>query len=352
MDLYVLDSDFNQITIIDDYESLIWSKRYHDFGDCELYVRACEEYVRDLQKGHYLIRSDDDMICRIKSIDLETNVEEGNFLVIVGADCRIVLSQRVVWNQTNYTGTVENYIRKLITDNLISPSDSARAIGNFVLGDSVGLTDTITEQVTYKPLDEKVIELCKAYDYGSKVTLNEYNQFVFSLYKGVDRSYQQEVNDHIVFSPEFDNIISSRFTSDDSTIKNVALIAGEGEGVDRKRLTYGTSSGLDRYELFVDAKDLSSQTEEGETIDYEAALKARGIEALAEYGTVISFEGEVEPNYSYKYGTDYNLGDIVQVMNEYGVEVSAKITEVIETFDSEGRSIIPTFQFQEVAIND
>lgn len=347
MDLYVLDDNFEQIAIIDDYKSLIWAKRYAKFGDCEIYVRACEEYFDILRKGHYLLRNDDDMLCRINRLQLDTNEDEGNFIICVGADIRSVLDQRVVWQQTNFTGTVEDYIRKLVTDNIISPSDSARMIDNMVLGDAVGLPATISEQVTYSPLGEKVIELCTAYGYGTRLRLDMDNRLVFEVYAGEDRSYEQDVNDHVVFSPQFENIISSVYVTDSSNVKNVAIIAGEGEGVERRRFVHGTSSGMDRYELYVDARDVSSQVEEGVTIDYDALLQARGIEALAEYGTVESFEGAVESDYSYKYGTDYHLGDIVQVVNEYGISSNARITEVIETFDENGHSIIPTFEYQE-----
>ena len=352
MELYVLDNEFNQIALIDDYKSLIWAKRYSKFGDCELYVRACKEYQAILEEGHYLVRNNDNMVCRIESVELDTSTEEGDYHIAIGRDCRNILNQRVVWDQTNYTGTVENYIRKLVTDNVITPSVAARTIDRIILGDSAGLTDRITEQVTYAPLGEKIVELCNAYNYGTRMKMNDDNRLVFEVYKGIDRSYSQEENDYVVFSPEFDNVISSKYITDHSNVKNVAVIAGEGEGVNRRRVTYGTSSGLDRYELYVDARDVSSQVEEGQTIDYDAMLTARGIEALAEYGTTISFEGEVEPNYSYKYGVDYDLGDIVQVINVYGISASARITEVIETFDEEGYSVIPTFEYQEVAIND
>lgn len=351
MDLYLLDNKFQVVAVIDDYESLIWAKRYFEFGDCELYVGATSEYLSIIKKGCYLMRNDDDMICRIKSIELDTDAEEGNHLIIVGHDCRSILSQRVIWFQTNVRKiTVEKYIRKLVSENVVDPTIDERKVDNFTLGDEVGLTDEIKEQqVTYKPLDEKIIELCKAYGYGTRVSFNDDNEFVFEVYKGLDRSYNQDENDHVVFSSEFDNIISSKYISDDTGLRNVALVAGEGEGSERKRYSYGKAEGLNRYELFVDANDLSSNVEEGETIDYTEAMKARAIEALAEYGTVESFEGEVEPNYSYKYGTDYNLGDIVQVKNDYGVEASARITEVIETFDNNGYSVVPTFQYQEVA---
>lgn len=352
MELYVLDSNYTTVAVIDDYTSLIWAKRYSQFGDCELYVRACEDYIDVLRKGQYLLRNDDDMICRIESVEIETDVENGNYLIVVGKDCRSILGQRIVWFQTNFSGTVEDYVRRLITENIVSPETEYRQIDNFVLGPKAGLTDKIVQQVTYDRLDEKIIEVCTAYNYGSRVVLNDNNQFEFTLYKGVDRSYNQETNDYVVFSDDFDNIISSRYKTDNSNFRNVMLVAGEGEGINRKRYSWGTASGLDRYELFVDANDLSSETLEGVTIEYASALRARGLEALAEHGIVESFEGEVEPNYSYKYGIDYQLGDVVQVINTYGISSSVRITEVIETFDEDGYSVIPTFAYQEVITDD
>lgn len=349
MELYVLNDSYEQIGIIDDYKSFIWSKRYSEFGDCELYIRACPEYMTLLDKGNYLIRNDDDMICRIEAVELDTDTEDGDYLIITGNDCRKILSQRIVWTQTNFSGTVENYIRKLITDNIVSPSITARRIDNFKLGASVGLTERIEQQATYDALDEKIIELCQTYGYGSKVTLDtDTGIFRFDLYVGLDRSYNQSVNDYVVFSSDFDNIISSIYKTDASEYKNVALVGGEGEGASRKRVTVGEYSGLSRYEVFVDAKSVSTDTEEGQTIDYDDALKSQGLEKLSEHRVTTSFDGEVEPNHSYKYKTDYQLGDIVQVRNDYGIEASARITEVIETWDDDGYSVIPTFEYVEV----
>lgn len=348
MDVYVVNPSYQVVSLIDDYKSLIWTKRYSEFGDCELYVKASLEALNVLKKGWFLTRNDDDMICRIMSIELDTDAEEGNYLIVKGYDCRGILAQRIIWEQTNFSGTVENYIRKLVTDSIISPSVEARKITNFKLGTASGFTDTIDEQATYDALDEKIIDLCQTYGYGSRVTLDDDGNFVFTLYQGIDRSYAQESNDYVVFSPDFDNIVSSKYLIDSSNVRNVALIAGEGEGVERKRVAYGNASGLDRYELYVDARDVSSKTDEGATVKYNEALKARGIENLSRYGVITLFEGEVEPNYSYKYKTDYQLGDIVQVVNEYGIEVGARITEVIESFDQDGYTVVPTFEYMEV----
>ena len=74
----------------------------------------------------------------------------------------------------------------------------------------------------------------------------------------------------------------------------------------------------------------------------------QGRDALSEHVILTTFDGSVEPYASYKYGKDYFLGDIVTVRNEYGIETSARITEVIESFDENGYTLIPTFEYEEV----
>jgi hypothetical protein len=50
---------------------------------------------------------------------------------------------------------------------------------------------------------------------------------------------------------------------------------------------------------------------------------------------------------SYLYKTDYNVGDIVSIENEFGLTVNARIVEVTETWDKEGYTINPVFEFEE-----
>lgn len=347
MDLYVFDPNYNKIAVIDSYTSLIWTKRYYDIGDCEIYISATTKSLDVLRIGNFVMRSDDDMICRIEKIQIETDVEEGNFIIATGYDCKKILNQRVIWDQTNYSGTAENFIRQLITANLISPTIASRAIPNFQLSTEQGYIETTEEQVTFDPLGDKVISICKTFGYGCKVVFDqELKQFTFELYKGIDRSYSQTENSYVVFSPEFDNLSSTTYESDNSEVCNVALVAGEGEGVARKKITCGEASGINRYELFVDAKDISSYTNGEVVIDYNQALINRGFEKLAEHVVITSYEGQVETGRMYRYKDDWLLGDIVQVKNELGIMIASRIIEVIESYNDEGYTVIPTFEFE------
>lgn len=349
MEINVLNKEFEKIAVIDSFTSLIWCKRYFDIGALDLEIEATTETLATFKRGYYITRDDDDAIFRIEAIELDTTNDEGNSLIIGAVDCKKILNQRIIWDQVNWgAGTVEDFIRYLVLYNVVNVP-FARKILNFEMQPKKGFTETIEQQVTYDLLGDKIIEICKAYGYGWKILFFN-NAFHFDLYKGLDRSIDQSANSKVIFSPEYENLTSSRYNEDTSDYRNVALVAGEGEGVERKKRTVGSATGLDRYELFVDASGISRNEgteEEIDLPDYYEALINEGKGKLAEHIVTTSFEGEVNSD-SYRYKTDYDLGDIVTVKNQYGITVNARITEVIETWDNEGYTCEPKFEYLEV----
>lgn len=154
----------------------------------------------------------------------------------------------------------------MLNENIISPSIADRKISNFTFKPSTdnkvtGLT--IDNQYTGDDLYTVIKGLCEENNIGFKIILTDDNKFEFSLYAGADRSYDQTENPYVVFSPNFENIINSNYYSSNANLKNVTLVAGEGEGASRKTTVVGSGSGLDRRELFTDARDISSDTEDG-----------------------------------------------------------------------------------------
>lgn len=253
IDVYVLDKELNTVGLIDSYRSLIWANRYRENGDCELYLEASARNIELLRMGYYLMRADDDMICRINKIELTTGTEDGNYLTVTGIDAKAFLDQRIIWTTSACNGNVEQFIRQLVKDAIISPTDARRAVNLITLGALAGLTDTAAEQVSYKNLGEKIREYCSAYGWGYRFRLNEDNKFAFELYAGADRS------ENVMFSDQYENLSSSQYTDSCEEMNNVALIGGQGEGSARLKGTLGTASGEDRYEQFIDADDLSPQ---------------------------------------------------------------------------------------------
>ena len=350
MDLLVLNKSLDVIAIVDVYESIIWTERYYEYGDFELYTAMTQDILNYIKTDNYIQRVGSDRVMIIEEIRIDTDSETGNHITITGRSLESILDRRVIWSQTTISGNLQNGIKKLVNENIISPSKEERKISNFIFKDSTdsqitGLT--VEAQYTGDNLYDVISKVCEEKSIGFKVSLNESKQFVFELYAGADRSYEQTNYPYVVFSPNFDNIINSNYLESKENLKNVALVGGEGEGTARKYLAIGNTSGLDRRELFVDARDISSEGEDGQTLtteQYNELLKQRGNEYLADYIDLVSFEGAVETNIMYKYGVDFFDGDIVQIANEYGHEAKVRILEVVISENEEGNSVYPTFK--------
>lgn len=99
----------------------------------------------------------------------------------------------------------------------------------------------------------------------------ENGAIVFHITHGMDRTKNQSTNDKLVVSYERDGILSSTYSKNRIKPKT-ALVAGQGEGVDRTLVLLGDSeTDIDRHELYIDARD----------IDDADQLTNRGVEKLA-----------------------------------------------------------------------
>ncbi|WP_317300867.1 siphovirus ReqiPepy6 Gp37-like family protein [Allobaculum stercoricanis] len=344
MDLMILDDTLTPIDIVDNATSVIWNKRYFEAGDFEIYISSNEKTAESLKKRYFVMRQDDDMICMITHVEYKDDHENGNFKIVSGQSVEALLKRRIVWQQTSSKSseTVEQFIRRLIDENAINPTDTKRKIPFLELGELKGFAEKLDKQLTGDNLLDAIVELCKAYEYGFKITL-ENKKLKFELYKGIDRSYNQSTLPFVTFSDAYDNLIDSQYIYDENDAKNVALVAGEGEGLDRRTASVGEASGIDRQEIFVDARDISSNNGEVTESDYIAQLQEKGKENIVSYEE--TFESTVESQTDYIYKKDWNLGDIVNHENtSWNLFVTPRIVEVLECEDENGHSVIPTFQ--------
>lgn len=349
MDLLVLNTDLDAISVVDTYESFIWTDRYRQPGDFELYMSMMLSVLQYIRQDYYIWNRDSEHVMIIEKIRIDSDVEDGNHITVTGRSLESILDRRIVWGQQVIRGNLQNGIKTLLNSCIISPSDSNRKISNFIFKESTdpAITSlTIDAQYTGDNLLTVIEKICAEHDIGFKVTLNNNKQFVFELYAGVNRSYDQTSNPYVVFSPKFENIINSNYIESKSALKTVTLIGGEGEGSARKYTTVGGGSGLNRREIFTDARDISSDAGNGVTLtdaEYTSQLQQRGREKLSENTDVTSFEGQVETTIMFKYGEDFFNGDIVQITNEYGHETKARILEIVMSENEEGTSVYPTF---------
>lgn len=355
MNIHILDREFNLVGVIDAYSSVIWRPAYYDVGDFELYLDASTESVELLKTDYYLVRGQDitvddegnttlKKVMIIKNHTISTDIEGGDYLTVTGRELKYILNQRIIWSQTNLTGNVVTAIERLVNENAIAPADKNRVIPNLKLDESLTVSDKIDKQLTGDKLDEAITEICMTYHIGYEIYIKN-KKLVFRLYQGVDRSTNPP---HVIFSEEFENILSSEYEHNAENYANTTLIGGEGEGVERIYTTVGANnSGLDRYELFTDARDISQNKDSDEAIDintYYNLLSERGLEKLSENAITEAFTGEVQHDVNFNYGTEYYLGDTVKIVNKYGLSANVKVLSVIESHDENGEKIIPQFE--------
>lgn len=369
MDLIVLDKDtFFPLGIADIYTSAIWTERYKEPGDVEIQLPLLAPIVPYMAIGNYLTLSGSDRTMIIESVELRNDSSTGErYMEYKGKSLESILSRRIVWHQTTLNGYLLTELDKILQQNLgnlLPNEESARRISNFrFVQPAPGSTEyellspiVISCQFTGDTLFDVVTSLSEACGFGWKITLNRSDvsnpTFDFSLFIPTNRTFSGDPTiNPIIFSPEYDNLINSRYGYDDSKYKNITLVLGEDDGNSRKRkvvwLDSNEPSGLDRRELYTDARDLQSEKEDGSSMtpeQYEKSLETRGIKKLSENAIISVFDGEVEPNVGPKYGIDYFLGDYVSTMNEYGMGTVAQITEFIRSNSSDGYSEYPTFE--------
>lgn len=344
----IMDTSFNKLAVIDDYQSLIWTTRYYTSGDFELVTEVNEKNISLLKPDYYVMRDDDENVGMIEDIVIQRSKEGAEQIIVSGRFLAgAILSRRIIYPQTTVSGTVSNCINTLINKNIISPSTDEyisaenRKIPNFVLG-SYNISGAVNAQYTGDNLLDVIEKICETNKTGFKVTLNSNNQFVFQLYQGVDRTYDQSVNPWVIFSDKYDNLESSVYEEDYTKMHTAAWIAGEGEGLDRLSTWCVTSpwEGLDRREIYVDRRDVKKN--DMSEVMYYLILSWEG---SADLGLPISaFSGVVYFD-NIKYREDVNIGDLVVIQNDrWGVHVNTRLVEVIESVSEAGMySIVPTF---------
>lgn len=355
------------IGIIDAAQSVIWRSVYFGVGDFEIYTEVTPEALNLLKKGNYVTRPNDIETGVIEKVNILNDEQSGLMIAAAGRFYKSVLDRRLIYKlsgtsnaATVLRGNVEENIRSLVSNNAIACAfDSKRNIARLKLGALAGFSAIIVDnngnaaqkQVSYENLLTYTDGVLEEYGLASVCLLDvETGKFQYTVYGGVDRSIDNASgNIPVVFSQEFDNLTASEYAIDTTPEKNVALIGGEGEGIDRfYSLIAGSETDLQRREVFVNASSINKtykdENDEEQTYtdaEYKAMLNTQGRQDLETYKTLETFAGTIDIiNGNYAYNRDFSLGDIVTVQdNAIGVYVNVRIREITEIQDENGYTI-------------
>lgn len=356
MELRVLNTSFISIGILDSVESFIWVERYNGHGDFEIYTKFSMDLLILLQPDYYLFNRNSDRMMIIDTIEIKTDPEEGDKLIIKGRSLESLLDRRIILRQIIWDSTLQGGIQEMLDQNVIDSIYPERNFANFIFTastDPLITSLTLKGQYWHEGLYDMIQTLCEQADIGFKITVNSSGQFVFQLYAGVDRSYNQTTIPYVVFSPNFDNLIKSDYFVTRRLKKNYFLVSGDNSSGLPERVQGWTPDlpgqpGLYRREMYINASYLSRYLEDTTTEialeEYRDQLEKIGFAELAKYTDIITFDGQVDLSRTYTYGIDFFLGDIIQISDEYGHNSSARITEMTFSENLSGSSIYPTLE--------
>ena len=348
MELYVFDNNINLIHIVDSFVSLIWTRRYFKSGEFELHLPLTEDNIRYLIKDNIIYKKGDNEAGYIETRQIDLDEEGNEVLTIKGKFLTNYTDRRINWGQLLFNGKSEVLMRKLVNDNCINPSNSIRKIPLLELGELKNYTETIEYQNSYGNVVNELESIALTNELGYRINFNQIDKkLIFEIYKGVNRSVNQSLIAPCIFSRDFENILKQTYMESNNNYKNTVLVAGEGEGAARTLVSINNNnSGLNRRELFVDARDLQKEVDGVilTDIQYKNTLIQRGKEKLTEYQEVKTFESNVNTRGNNIYKIDYDLGDIVTVTDKkWGVILDTRITEIEEVYEDGKIEVNPVF---------
>lgn len=310
---------------------------YYGVGQFQVYARASKPALAALKEGNYITLPHKPFIWVIEGVKATYEARRGYMISATGRQAKAILGKRIIHRQTQLAGDITTAVFSLVRNNAGENAGDVRKIDGLTELSSAVVRPITETQVSYSNLLDYTDGLLQAYEVGADLTITDAAAFRYSLYEGVDRS------DIIIFSQTFDNLLSSSYTRNAAAFRSYALIGGQGEGTERILQEYDSAPnlrGIDRAEVFVDAKDVSSKYTAADgtekeldltTADglatYKGWLTERGQAKTAESSLVEIFEGEIDTAASaYVFGEHYYLGDRVRVQDDYlGAYITPRI---------------------------
>lgn len=317
---------------VDNFTSLIFIRSWESYGEFNININKFnKELFR--KKNIIMINNNPFKVGTIDEISITSNT-----IKIKGYTLGYWFVNRVTFppvglEYDSYNTNVEDIMKGIVIKNAIEANDPKRNIPKLIVANSLGRGERLNFQTRFKYLADELTSLSKISGLGWGVYLDiENKQFIFEVFEGNNLSTEQTILPPKIFSSEYDNVINKNYITSDIDFKNVAIVAGQGEGINREiKIVNNELTGLERKELFVDARDIKENE----------SLIDRGNIKLAEKQSIQTFECETINN---GYIDEWDLGDIVTVLDkELGYLEHTRVIGVQESYEGGEVIIEPTF---------
>jgi hypothetical protein len=264
-------------------------------------------------------------------------------VTLVTGDSSYQMASDFTWNQAVQ-------LMKAHIGNLVNNSWDMLGWTEFLSQTTVTGT-AVVRSIERGSLSERLIELLAVDDLGIKsvrpgspVITTDPLYSAFVVHNGTDRS------NTVVFSYNTGEVSNAEYLWTTRGSKNVAYVVSKWiETVvepyffgDPKHGEYNT-----RRVMMVDASDLDNSYSTAPTgtayTNTLLAMQERGKMAILAQKPITLTNAEIAPNApTYKFRTDYNVGDIVRVKGDYNESAKMRVSEYVESEDETGMRGYPT----------
>jgi ReqiPepy6 Gp37-like protein len=363
MDLFKIDDidTWTEGKPISGYDDVTWVERYSDAGEFQIKARLSSGLRELLPLGSVISHINTLEMMIVENHGISENVDTDPELTISGRSLETYLENRVIgqnqrWDELqssymiDYTTTTGPIAAQLVTminehitlgaldDDITVPLLMARSIvpsygGPYIIG-RIKRGNLYTRVVERMALDDLGIRSRRKSD-GHTIDWHKGRPFI-EFFIGEDK------RDTVTFSSLTGDIVDADYLWSIKNVKNSALVTGKFV----ETFVEGTETGYDMRVMYVDASDidgaLAAIPEGGSLESYRELLRERGRQALARQKLITLINANVSDNRTFRYRTDFSVGDIVSIDTTFGETLSARVVEYAEIQDANGSSGYPT----------
>lgn len=361
MELLILDEDTRQPTkLVQEYDSLIWTERYNTTGDFQLVSGLPSHHMQLLPEGTLLTLRESNQVMIVETHRIDRKKNQPVTLTITGRSFESIMDRRIAIKEVVSGNQEWSVIAK-------TPSDIAYYIMNYIC--VMGAVDVLDK------FPSDLVQFVTPPDYLTGTgpnrsfsipkgnLLSAVLQFIQAEFRtdpstvpitpkvvphgirsvrpdptataiGIEIYTGQDLRDTLYFDATRQLLDDGSYLFSKVNSANVAYNIG----VNAAQTLYNSSStpsGIDRRVMLVDSTTSN--------VSAPSILTELGKMALYESKETALFDGSINADISpYLYGLDYNLGDIVKLVGDYGLSQSARVTEYIRSEDSTGNKSYPT----------
>jgi hypothetical protein len=378
MEFYILDDNFNKISVIEKYTSAVWTERYSKAGDFEFLFSGAKT-PSGFDEGVFIGERESQEIGIIETIEYDY---KQNTAKASGFFLPKFLENRVL--RVDYDSTDKNVWK-------IGPCPPETAMTYLMVymvqGAGYGanglpnpdreemskldmfLPGTNPEEFPTSPVGTYAVPFGTVYDglvsiaepegvgWGLYAVPNASSyDLYYRHYRGVDRSKDQSTHEVVIFEPALDTLMDTKEIHSIAGYRNIVHTFAP--NIDPSDYGYAPAD-IRGYAAVPGAEDLRDFKRRTMFVNYDdltvedygsvdgiiklwETLNRRAKDVLANNNYVRLLDGQIVPQARYTYGLDYYMGDIITLKGVHDVYQKARIVEYIRSKDATGEKAYPT----------